>query len=316
MKQSFAFATGAVRALENGLLPRSFFAALQQADPAERRRMLVDRGFAGFADTADPDLATRDRMEAVYEELLPYLPDPGVLDVCLLPHDFHNLKAALKGVLRGGERKDLYLRPAKFDPDGLWQAITSRDPDALPPFLREAAKEGYEILTATGDGQQMDLELDRRCLEAQLAAAPRAGAIIERWAARHAVYADLRIALRLARQEPGDALIDCALAEAPGLDTGLLKEAIRAGRGAVAALIRERFDELPDPDGAGAAALEKAMDDQLSQILAETRSVPCGPEVVAAYYLRREIERKNVCILASFGDRPERVRERLRETDA
>ncbi len=316
MKDSFAFASGAVRALENGLLNRSFFNTLSQAEPGEMRKMLIDRGFTGFEKTADPDEALRDRMETVYAELLPYLADESVLDAGLLPHDFHNLKVALKGLIRGGKRQDLFLLPAKCDPDEMWEAVSGKAWDDLPPFLREAAREGYEILTQTGSGQMLDLELDRRCLTAVLEAAGRVGGLARRWAERFVIYADLKTALRLSRQDPGEALIRCALAPVPGLDTAALAEAIPAGEGATCALIREKFDELPDPESASAAALEKAMEDRLTELLTEARSVPCGPEVPLAYYLARETERKNVCILVSAalaGRRGTSMTERLRE---
>ncbi|MBP5289715.1 MAG: V-type ATPase subunit [Clostridia bacterium] len=203
MKDSFAFAAGGVRALENSLLTRAFFFTLADADEGERRRLLADRGFTGFEKSADPDEALSGRMEAVYEELLTYLPDGSILDFCLLPNDYHNLKVALKGLIRGGERKSLYRRPALYDPALLREPLSAKDWDALPPFLREDAREGYEILTQTGNGQQLDLELDRRCLLAVLEAGKKAGDLARAYTEKFVLYTDLRVALRLSRQTPG-----------------------------------------------------------------------------------------------------------------
>lgn len=317
MKDSFAFATGAVRALENTLLPRGFFNSLAEADGEERRRMLADRGFTGFETTADPDLALKGRMQAVYEELLPYLPDPSVLDFCLLPNDYHNLKVALKGLVRGGERADLYRLPAKCDPAALWEPLSAKDWDALPSFLREDAREGYEILTQTGNGQQLDLELDRRSLVACLKAAERAGDLARRYMERFALYADLRCALRLSRQHPGDALIRAALAPVPGLDLAALATAAATGDDAVRDFIRTVFDGLPDD--ADAAALELMMENDLAALLERARTVSAGPEVPIAYYLARETECKNLRILmtaANAGKGSGAIRERMRETYA
>ena len=317
MKDSFAFATGAVRVMENGLVPRAFFYSLAEADGEERRRALVDRGFTGFETSSDPDLALKGRMQAVYEELLPYLPDPAVLDFCLLPNDYHNLKVALKGLIRGGERADLYRLPAKCDPATLWEPLSAKDWDALPAFLREDAREGYEILTQTGNGQQLDLELDRRSLVACLKAAEKAGDLAKTYMETFALYADLRCALRLSRQKPGEALIRAALAPAPGLDLPALAEATAMGESAVLELVRSKLDALPD--AADAAALELYMENDLLALLEKARTVAAGPEVPVAYYLAREAECKNVRILmtaANAGKGAAEIRERMRETYA
>lgn len=317
-QNDFAFASGAVRAMENSLLPRSFFTNLAQARGEELRRQLLDRGFAGFEKTSDPDLALKDRMQRVYEDLVDYLPDRSVLDFCILPHDFHNLKAALKGLLLGGERQDLYLRPATFDPAGLWDIVSRRAWGELPEAMRAAAREGYEILTQTGSGQQFDLALDRFCLEEMQTAAEKAGSFAKGYAEQYALFADLRVALRLARQKPGEALILSALAEVPGLDLPALREAVAEGEEAVAAYITEHFD-LPDPMALGTAGFEQALEDRLTAELAQVRNIPCGPEVPIAYYLARETERKNLCILissAAAGRDAGKALERLRETNA
>lgn len=320
MKQQndFAFASGAIRAMENSLLPHSVFAALAQARGEELRRQLLDRGFGGFETTMDPDLALKDRMQEVYDDLAAYLPDRGVLDFCLLPNDFHNLKAALKGLLLGGERQDLYLRPCTFDPALLWDLVSRRAWGELPETLRDAAREGYEILTQTGNGQQFDLALDRSCLENMQQAAAKAGRFAASYAEQFALYADLRVALRLARQAPGEALVRSALAAVPGLDLPALQDAVAEGEDAVAAFITEHFD-LPDPRELGAAGFEKALEDRLTERLARARDIPCGPEIPIAYYLARETERKNLCILvscAAAGKNASQALERLRETNA
>ena len=49
MKNDFAFASSAVRVMENTLLPESFFDAIAAAeDRGELRRILVDRGLDAF----------------------------------------------------------------------------------------------------------------------------------------------------------------------------------------------------------------------------------------------------------------------------
>lgn len=319
MKDSFAFAAGAVRAMETSLLTYAQILALADAEPEDRRRTLIDRGFAGFAETDDPEAALAGRMQAVYDELLPYLPDKGVLDFCVLPNDYHNLKAALKSLLRGGERRDLYRAPALCDPGLLYGALSGKDWDALPAILRDDAREGYEILTQTGNGQQLDLELDRRCLAAVLAAAEKGGALAREYARRWVLYADLRVALRLSRQEPGNALVAAALAPVPGLELPALAEATQAGEEAVKDFIRERFDAWSEEADKGYAALEKAMEDDLTRLLQQAKSLACGADVPVAYYLAREGELKNVRILtagAKAGRNGAALRERMRETYA
>lgn len=319
MKDNFAFATGGVRALENGLLNRAFLTTLAEAGAEEQRRMLIDRGFTGFEKTSDPDKALAGRMEQVYEELLPYLPDRSVLDVCLLPNDYHNLKVAVKGLVRGGERKDLYRRPALVDPDQLWEPLSAKDWESLPGFLREDAREGYEVLTQTGSGQALDLELDRRCLAAMLAAGQKVGGTTASYAEKFVRCAVLRVALRLSRQEPGDALIRAALLDAPGLDLIALTNAVQSGEGAVKAYIRENCDLPEEAFAGGSAGLEKAMENDLVATLQEVRRVACGADVVVAYYLAREMELKNLRILLTglkAGQKGADLRERMRDNYA
>ena len=85
--------------------------------------------------------------------------------------------------------------------DELFHAwVPTPRPELLPEHLREAAHEAFETLLHTQDGQLCDVILDRAALNAILAAAKRSGSdLLESWAERKVVAADMKTAVRCAR---------------------------------------------------------------------------------------------------------------------
>lgn len=92
--------------------------------------------------------------------------DLSVFDVFLYANDYHNLKAAIKEARMDSEYPGIYIDQGTVDVKRIREAVRTRDFAALPEAMAEPAKEAYEVLLQTGDGQLCDIIIDRQALNA------------------------------------------------------------------------------------------------------------------------------------------------------
>lgn len=317
MKQTeYTAAVAAIRYKETALLGAAFLEQLLAAPTyADVRRLLAEKGLS-----ADSDAVTAPvdgYMDDTWRFLSELTDDLSPLSFLIVGNDFHNAKAVLKCIVRGEEPQGLLLTPCLIPPEQVRDALTRKAFDDLPDWLRQPAADGYELLTATMDGQLFDMAMDRAALETMRRMAAASGSDwCVRLAALTVALANMRIAYRLSERRMGQNPPEQALCPCPEWDTEDLRAAIAAGPAEVSAFWRERGeDDLADAYAQSAAALEKAADDRLLAVLKEAAWTPFGVEPLAAYYMARQIEWKDLRIILSAkhaGLPTQAIRERMR----
>ena len=82
------------------------------------------------------------------------------------PNIFHNLKTAVKEVYLDVKRDELYYENTVPSREELRDIVSKKEFSRLPESMEAAAREAYETIHHTGDGQLCDVIIDAACLRA------------------------------------------------------------------------------------------------------------------------------------------------------
>ena len=305
----YANAVGAVRAMENTLLSKSDVDQLiSSKSKAEIESILTSKNGASKGD----DLVS------VWEMLREYAPDCKELEILLYKNDFHNLKAVLKAVISNREPSDYYVSPSNVELSVLVEAINKKDYSLLPEYMRKTAEEAYELVTNTLDGQLSDSLIDRSYMEAlQKSAEEFGGEFMQRYAQLITASADIKTAYRCSMLNKPSQFMENAICGSRELEKDQLIKAALGGTESLFAFL----ESTPYSDAAAllktsAAQYEKWCDDVVLELAETARMQAFGPEPLAAYYIAKEAEIKNLRILSvckEFGADRETITERMRK---
>jgi V/A-type H+-transporting ATPase subunit C len=306
----YANAVGAVRAMENSLLGRSDMEQLINArNKAEVNSIIASKNGSG---------AKSENLEDVWNMLREYAPDCKELEILLYRNDFHNLKAVLKAIISNRDPQQYYISPSNVELSVLTEAINSREYDALPEYMRDAAAEAYELVTRTLDGQLSDSLIDTAALKAmQESAGKFGGEFMQQYAKLTTVCSDIKTAYRCCLLNKSAQFMETALCGSEELEKSELIKAALSGTEAF-------FGFLETTNYANAAALlkdsaaqyEKWCDDAVMELADCARSQAFGSDPLAAYFIAKEAEIKNLRILSvckEFGADKETITERMRK---
>ncbi len=305
----YANAVGAVRAMENTLLSKSDVDQLiGSKSRAEIEAVLASKNGGRKAE----DLVS------VWEMLREYAPDCKELEILLYKNDFHNLKAVLKAVISNREPSDYYISPSNIGLSVIADAINKKDYSLLPEYMRKAAEEAYELVTNTLDGQLSDSLIDRASMQAMQKSAEEYGSdFMQRYAQLITACADIKTAYRCSIQNKSAQFMENAVCGSRELDREqLIKAALGGTESLFAFLDGTSYSEAAALLKSSAAQYEKWCDDAVMELAETARMQAFGPEPLAAYYIAKEAEIKNLRILSvckEFGADKETITERMRK---
>ena len=189
--------------------------------------------------------------------------------------------------------------------------------DKLPDHMRNAARNAYETMTQTMDGQMCDVMVDRACL----AASREKGAqskhdIMRDYTEQLAATSDIRIALRAARTGKSVNFLKAALAPCKSFDVNRMAVAASEGVDTLYTFLDSAgFSDAVEALKQSDPAFEKWCDDRLSDIVKPLRRITFGVGPVVAYYLARKNEIKTVRMMLTAkanGLSEKDIRERIR----
>lgn len=306
MGTEYASAVAAVRAMECSLL-----------SPADIEQLIGANSAEEFNGLLDAKKSAQSSLTEVWEMLRSYAPDNDELKILLYRNDFHNLKAALKSVISGRNAEDYFVYPSNFEPKLASEAFAAKDYAELPEHTRKTASEAYELLTETMDGQLSDSFIDKAALTAMLTAADKCrSSFIKKYAELTAVCADIKIAYRCALMGKSRKFAESALCGTDKLEKDALAEASVEGTETLLSYIEEQgLEEAAEALRESPAQFEKWCDDVLMELAETARSSPFGYEPLAAYYIAKEAEIKNIRIIKvcrESGSDKNTVMERMR----
>lgn len=317
MRQDYTYAVARIRFKETKLLSDADLASLLAAKDVEGvMRLLRDKGWGDTAESRPEELFALEEKK-LWEFVAEAVDDLSVLNFLRVPHDFHNLKVAVKCITRDIKPDGLFLDNAVEDPERVYRAVKNREYGDLPDFLQEPAKEAMSALLQTSDGQLCDIIIDKACMEYVYKLKEESdNEIIRLYCELFVAAADIKIAIRCAKTHKKLDFIRRSMAPCATLDIDRLSAAAVDGTDAVIAYIGSTdYRAAVDAINTSVSAFEKWCDDDLTQVMKSQKWEPFGIGPIVAYIIARQNEIKAVRMILSAKNNnlsEQMVKERLR----
>lgn len=319
-KTKYTYAVARIRALEVSLLTNAVIEQLLACKSAEQAlQFLVEKGWGDLtAGTLDADEVLNKEEEKMWQTIREVAPDMHVFDVLSLPKLYHNLKAAIKEVCTEVENKNIFYDDCEIPGEEMFALVQNKEFDKLPGNMSATAREAFDTLLHTRDGQLCDLIIDHATLEAMLEAGKKSGEkIIEEYAQTAVAIADIKIAVRSQKTGKNAEFMKKAMVNCSEINVDQLTQAALAGAEEIAQYLEgTSYREGADALRISPSAFERWCDNKMTDSMRSQKyeSFSVGPFL--AYLLARQNEIKTVRIILTgkqneFPD--EAIRERIRE---
>ncbi len=302
------------------LLTNAVIEQLLACKSAEQALQLrVEKGWGDLtAGTLDADEVLNKEEEKMWQTIREVAPDMHVFDVLSLPKLYHNLKAAIKEVCTEVENKNIFCDDCEIPGEEMFALVGTKEFDKLPGNMPATAREAFDTLLHTRDGQLCDLIIDHATLESMLEAGKKSGEkIIEEYAQTAVAIADIKIAVRSQKTGKNAEFMKKAMVNCSEINVDQLTQAALAGAEEIAQYRKEHLIvKVPMHCVISPSAFERWCDNKMTDSMRSQKyeSFSVGP--LLAYLLARQNEIKTVRIILTgkqneFPD--EAIRERIRE---
>ena len=318
---NYTYAVARIRALETKLFNQTVIDQLIScATEEECIQVLEEKGWGDQETSGDPEAMLTREEEKTWETIQEMGVDMSVFDVLSYPNLFHNLKAAIKEACtpEGSRPVNIYYEDTSIPPHEMLEIIQNKEFSRLPENMAEAAREAYEALLHTRDGQLCDVIIDRAALDAIYQAGRKAkDKIIKDYAESIVAVADIRIAVRSQKTGKTVEFMKRAMAECESLNIDQLARAAAGGMDAVTEyLAGTAYAQGGQAIAESPSAFERWCDNRLMQDMQPQKYEVFSVGPLVAYVLARLNEIKTVRIILSgkqngFSD--DSIRERVRD---
>ncbi len=314
----YTYAVARVRANEQTLLSAADIEQLITAgDYKVTMQKLSDAGWGEIKDIYDYASYIDNYFAKTWNFLVEIMSDIHELDLLLVKNDMQNLKAALKQIVSQHDAKDLYVQSTVYDTETILKAVEERRWNDLPDFMQEPAKEAYEVLTETANGQLADAIIDKATLERIKFLGIESGSpVLAELAERMCATANIKTALRCANTGKSKDFVTRSLCNCDTISKDKLIETSLEGVDSVLKYLEESsYKEAGAKFKESTSAFEKWCDDILMECVKEARYTAFGIDPIIAYYVARDAEIKTVRIIlsAKINNLPaDVIRERVR----
>ena len=233
MREQFIYAVARIRAKELSLLSAQDVSRLMSCETFEECiNVLRDKGWGN--ETADNDgdyqALLKSEESKLWQLISELVPDKSLFNVVLLPTDFHNLKAAVKGCVTGSLSENLFIPGGNVDISHLTRCVEERNFSELPAYMVEPAKLAFEKLLHTGDGQLCDNIIDRALLETiKIEGNNSKIALIRDYAEFYVASSNIKIAIRSLILNKNINFLNSMLVKCNSLDVQKLASATTGG---------------------------------------------------------------------------------------
>ncbi|NLT58133.1 MAG: hypothetical protein GXX99_04135 [Clostridiales bacterium] len=295
---------------------------IEASDMVEVLKLLGEHGYdvgglAGDEKNLAARLIEKDRAETA--ELISQA-GKGMFDCFLYPHDYHNLKVALKNELLP-EPLELFVHGGSIPVEELREAVKNRELGPLTPSMQVGVQEALEAYSKTGNSQLIDLTLDRYCFRDMTASAKQVGNdFLEGYVRTKVDVANVKALLRMRKMGKSPEFAAQVFFDGGNVPAERYAEAYTASEEelpgllvGVAALLQKALAELNG--GGGMSAFELYCDDHLMAYVRKVKYVQYGAEVPMAYLLAKETEYIVISMILAgrqTGLSAAQIKERLR----
>ncbi|MDD6484224.1 MAG: V-type ATPase subunit [Clostridiales bacterium] len=312
----YAFAVAYVRTLENKMLSPSDIDSLKNAQDAEEAlRILEQTGYGDGKKDAEEMICAE--LEKSWSEVRGACPKGAPVDILLYKNDFQNLKSIIKAMFGGVDYETLMLRPCTIEPRQMADAVRNGNFSALPELVSDIAAHAFDLLAKTGDGQLMEVYLDRELVEVMYREVKKhKSPFLEGLAKLESDMLNCSVMLRGSAAGIDERLAKEALSDIGSISKPRAVQAILQGHEEAKAYLDELYPELVKAWESSPAEFEKQKAYMLSRYLAGARYRAFGIEPIVAFLYTKENEAGMVRIIISGlkNNIPkEIISERLRE---
>lgn len=319
---SYAFAVGNVRAKESTLLKKQDAEQMLTLNSvSEICEFLRDKGFADADTPLDISAILSAEERKTWEYAASVAPDFSVFEAFIVPNDYHNIKAILKGSAARINVEELLLRPCTVEPELIKKAVSEQEFSLIPAPIGEVTEKAFEALVKAGDPQLCDALLDASCSAAKLSLVERVKIPMLCEMVRASVFFDnVKAAIRCARAGKSADFCDACLTDTDKLTKKQLRDAALKGVDEVLELVSAvseyRGKELVEAYKTSPAEFERFADNFILSVALKARYVSIGAEPLVAYLQAKLTEIKVCRSIANgkaIGEEAEKTREMLRE---
>ena len=167
MSKEYVYAVARIRANELALLSEKDIRALIDCEKYEDCiNILRNKGWE-IRDTELSDYSRLLKKEKtkVWQLISELVSDRTIFNVILIPVDYHNLKAAIKGYITETLSSEIFLPGGTVSYKFLLKCVKENDFSKLPFNMKKTAETAVKKLIHTGDGQICDSIIDKALLE-------------------------------------------------------------------------------------------------------------------------------------------------------
>jgi len=314
----YLYAVARIRSKELGLLSKSDIEQLMGCkSEKECMNYLADKGWGRMENESAEQMLAAER-EKTWELIGELVDDMSVFNTFLYSNDFHNLKAAIKQVYTDSAQDAIYISHGTIEPAVILEAISKKEFDRLPDYMRASAAEAYQVMMQTGDSQLCDIIIDRAALDTILQKSKESGnEVLAEYGELKVAAANINIVIRSIKTGKDKAFMERAIAECASLNKDELINAAMEGIEAVYEyLSATKYAEAVNAIKESPSAFERWCDNLIIRHISPQKYNPFTLSPLVAYIIARDNEIKTVRIILS-GKRNEipdsKVRERLRD---
>ena len=290
----YTFSVAYVRTLENKMLSRSDIDSIMNAENAEdAMKILADKGYGGGEKKSAEELSEllSDELENTWSLVSEMCPKDAPIKILLYKNDFQNLKTIIKALQYGIDYKSLMLRPCTMDPDLIAKSMRSGDFSELPEFMESIARGAFELVTKTGDGQLLEVYLDRKMFETMYDEIKSYKSdFLEKWIELNCDAVNCSIILRGSKAEIDERIAEEALIPIGKIQKNEAKTAILEGVSAAESFLERIYPDAVKSWKKSTSEFEKWKDNLLSDYLKASKYKAFGIEPVLAFLKGKETE--------------------------
>lgn len=319
MREEYTYAVARIRAMEVNLFSKEVIDQLIACQTYEQcLQVLEEKGWGDGALQKDMEGILAREEEKIWDVVRELGISLEQFDVLMYPKLFHNLKAAIKEVCTEEANHQIFYENGMVMGREMLTLVRERRFEELPEVLQGVAREAYESLLHTRDGQLCDIMIDKAALEAICQAGKETKEpVIREYAQSYVSVANIKVAVRCAKTGKSLDFMEKAMTDCEGISAERLAKAALGGVEGICEYLQETsYSQGAEVLRQSMSAFERWCDNRIIETMKSQKyeAFTLGP--IVAYVIARQNEIRTVRMVLSGKQNQlpeESIRERIRE---
>ena len=328
-EDEYEFPCALVRGNERTLLRQSdMIKVIESRQFQQAVNVLGEFGYGDGKELENPrdfEKLLKAEQKRVTELVYSIIPEREEIEFLLYPNDYHNVKVLLKSEFLGISPEPYLVNGGSVPAEKMRQMIKERNLIFLSSAMRQAVTEAIELFSKGRDPQEIDIILDKACYEDMLQAAEQTENCFLIGYVRLLIdLLNISIFIRLRQIHKSWSFFQKVFLEGGSIGEKLFTASYEEAYSQLADKLAPYGFRQLFSDGAAAVRdtgkytlLERLCDNMRMKYIKDAKYVTAGIEPVAAFYIAKESEIKNLRMVLTgklAGTSEEIMKERLRET--